>query len=448
MKIKTTLSLIGSLIISNSLLSQNIIKSEEIITSGRIRSHIPYNLVSDKTHKTVINKEGDILSLRATVKYYARSKSVPKNEFSIITKERKNIIALNTSQSLENIIVFRNNNSLKEYDKIYSSKSTNKGITVFRNYMSNSRNYLNEKFYKNNFELNSSGSIDTHQIERYKLGCGLIAIKTRSKFNKKRHLFISKTKDGKLVEIDLSKISSSFNNQNIFNGLLNTTKGVQQISSDWGIKGIFEHNNVITVFLQIKNNLLPVQIDLKTLKQQVIKNSVLSEGEFFNEHRHTTQSSGDVFYMPYSGGFVNIYSDLKPTKANMPYSFDLKLYDEKLKLITQKTLKDFYFIHHVAESSGFLIIGGYTKSKGYLGYPNPIIQIIKKSTMNITQTIVIPQKNGTVDYIGYNKTGQILIDISSPYLGYKKNENTKRVSKIIIDEIKADGTFKNNLFVH
>ena len=136
MKIKIML-LVGVLGVSSLVSSQNAVKSEEIITSGRIRSHIPYNLVSNRTHKTVINKEGDILSLRAVVKYYARSKSVPKNEFSIITKERKSIVALNTAQSIENITVFRNNNSLKNYDKIYTAKFTNKGITVFRNYMSN-----------------------------------------------------------------------------------------------------------------------------------------------------------------------------------------------------------------------------------------------------------------------------------------------------------------------
>lgn len=446
MKIKAML-LIGLLGVSNSLVSQNTVKLEEIITSGRIRSHIPYTLVSNRTHKTVINKEGDILSLRAVVKYYARSKSEPKNEFSIITKERNNIIALNTSQSIENITVFRNNNSLKDYDKIYSAKFTNKGITVFRNYMSNSRNYLNEKFYKNNFELNSNGNIDTHEIERYKLGCGLIAIKTRSKFDKKRHLFISKTQDGKLIEVDLSKISTSFNSQNIFNGLLQTSNGVQKISTDWGIKGVFEHDNIVTVFLLIKNNLLPVQIDLNTSKQIVIKSSILSEGEFFREHRYMTESSGDVFCLPFSGGFVNTYSNLRSLGANKPYLFELKLYDKNLKLVKQKTLKDFYYIHHVAESKDFLIIGGYTKSKGYMGYQNPILQIINKTTMQVTQTIVIPQKNGTVDYIGYNKTGQILVDISSPYLGYQKDSDIKRISKIIIDEIDANGKLKNNLFM-
>ncbi|WP_299123348.1 hypothetical protein [uncultured Tenacibaculum sp.] len=446
MKIKIIL-LVGLLGISNSLSSQNAVKSEEIITSGRIRSHIPYDLVSNRVHKTVINEDGGILSLRAVTKYYARSKSVPKNEFSIITKARKNIIALNTSQSLENITVFRNNSSLKDYDKIYTAKFTNKGITVFRNYMANNRNYLNEKFYKNNFESNSNGNIDTHEIERYKLGCGLIAIKTRSKFDKKRHLFISKTNDGKLIEVDLSKISNSFDSQNIFKGLLRTSNGVQKINTDWGIKAIFEHNKVVTVFLLVKNNLLPVQIDLKTSKQKVIKSSILSNGEFFREHKYMTESSGDVFYMPFSGGFVNIASDLKFTGANTPYLFELKLYDENLKLIKQKTIRDFYYIHHVAESKDYLVIGGYTKSKGYMGYQNPIIQIINKSTMKVTQTIVIPPKNGTVDYIGYNKTGQIFIDISSPYLGYQKNSDIKRVSKIIIDEIDANGKLKNNLFM-
>lgn len=445
MKIKIML-LVGLLGVSSLISSQNTVKSEEIITSGRIRSHIPYNLVSNRTHKTVINKEGDILSLRAVVKYYARSKSVPKNEFSIITKERKSIVALNTAQSIENITVFRNNNSLKNYDKIYTAKFTNKGITVFRNYMANNKNYLNEKLYKDNFELNSNGNIDSHQIEKYKLGCGFIAIKTRSKFNKKRHLFISKTNDGKLIEVDLSNISNSFNSQNIFKGLLQTSNGVQKISTDWGIKAIFEHKNVVTVFLLVKNNLLPVQVDLNTSKQKVIKSSILSNGEFFSEHRYITESSGDVFYMPFSGGFVNVASDLKFVGANTPYLFELKLYDKNLKLIKQKTLRDFYYVHHVAESKGFLIVGGYTKSKGYMGYQNPILQIINKSTMKVTQTIVIPQKSATIDYVGYNKTGQILVDISSPYLGYQKNADIKRISKTIIDEVGIDGKLKNNLF--
>lgn len=446
MKIKKVL-LVSLVCISNSILSQNTIKLQEFVTSQRMaRPYDDYKLVGNKTYKTVINKDGNILSLRKVANYNRGRFNKKKNEFSIINLKKKYMVTLNTSQSVEQISVFKNNNSLKYYDKIYSAKFTRKGITVFRNYMANNRNYLNETFYKDNFESNSDGNIDTHKIEKYKLGCGLIAIKTKSQFDKKRHLFISKTQDSKLLEVNLSKISNLFDKQNVFNGQLNTSSGTKRITTDWGIKSIFKHNNIVTVFLIVKDNLLPVQIDLNTSVQKVIKNSILSDGVYFSDNRFMNERSGDVFLLPFSGGFINTHSDLIPNELNQPYPFKLKLYDENLKLIKRKTLHDFYFVNHVMESKGYIVVGGYTKSKGYKGYQNPILQIINKSTMKITQTIVIPQKNGAIDYIGYNLTGQILVDVSSPFLGYQKNEDITRVSKIIIDEIDANGKLKNNLF--
>lgn len=439
------------------------VDAQEISTVQKRNPPYDFYYVSDKVYKTVLSNYGLLLSLRNVMSYDSRGGAAERfNEMSLMGTKLNPITSTNDidkldlnrySTNINRVKVYQNNNPLICQNTLYFYSKEKTGIAVYESFITNYEKRIHRDFFNYEFEYSNKGNIDSYSIQKFVLAPKIIALKANSKFNDVSELFVVAPHHRRnFFRLNLSEISPYFDESNIFSGTIETSQGAKKYTTSWGLKAVFRHENLITVFLTLRDNvIIPIQLDEKTMKQKLITKSIFT-GIEYDDVSVRTKFNQSIYYLPFSGGFVNCYLD-KINYGNEDKNYMLNLYDKNVKFLKSKKINQFYKINHIAEFKDYLIIGGYTKTKGYRGYPNPIVQVIRKSTMEITQTIVLPQKNGVIDCIGYatgwqyEHSDDILIDVSSPSSLSRDLERSERKSKLIIDKINKDGVFTNNLFV-
>lgn len=348
----------------------------------------------------------------------------------------------------------------KEIDVVDLNSNKSQFNTIFFSHRNSDEIDLNQVMLSNNsdipsvvtyklpyeFELNSGDDIETFLVGGPKLGNEICSFIGKSEYDFKTYLFIYDYKDkGKFDKIDLTKISPSFSNLtgqkggNIYMKYKGNKNGFPYETNIYSISNVLQNDDFIYVFLNSNNweFVLPICIAKSDFSISVKSNSFFYMGtsetdEVMKENR----SSGGYNYLPFSKEFVNYYYVSDGMKLDF---FDKKL--EKMWSLNVNDIK----IKHINEFEKFVIIGGYTESAGYKGFPNPKIIVVDKVTHSICYTKVIAKKNAMVNTINFDSNNNVIISVG----GSAKYDETDSqfYPQIIIDKLDESGKFINDLFI-
>ncbi|WP_395048867.1 LysM peptidoglycan-binding domain-containing protein [Flavobacterium sp.] len=398
--------------------------------NGDLRNAIPIdNTFENKIISYLPNFDGNSWGYRGRTYYITIG-----NTISTIQKKGSHVTNIFTNEEFqfnEDDMDFTdsyNRDSDFSLRTIHIEKQTtsNGNRIIFKKLVFNAtKNCLENQVYPlyETFEYKFNGNIETFEINSYKGGNSTFGFIAKSTYTKKNYLFVYQTTFKKLKIYDLSTLNIT--NKNIYN------------VNNCSIHSIIDDN----VFLQFGDKILPVII--KTDIGKVLENSQIRLGGY----DETLGWLGNIFSLwdksqKQLKGFVNVF----PEQFNIKnLNYKVKLYDKQFNLVWESTLSDIK-ITDIHESNGYLIIGGFTLSKGYVGFANPRIVVINKATKQITYDNVIPLKYGEINNISSDINGNIelTIDIWNVKLnGYKHDY---LVPKIILDELDSNGKFVNNLF--
>jgi hypothetical protein len=288
-----------------------------------------------------------------------------------------------------------------------------------------------------------SGNIETFKIQSWKCGNDVFAFTAYSTYTKKTHLFVATIKiseedvaTGNLAMLDLNQVKLPKD------GVFSFT--------DCTVHSIVQDGYGFTyLFLQFSDKVVPVKCfeitgnDIKI--RSTTDNVKMSLGVYWE--LPDSEWSGKVtpvydIYRNSIEGFINYYSENQDINAQ---SFKLSLYDNNFIKLWDKNLTDIK-ISQIYSHGNFIIVGGYTKSKGYVGFPNPRIMVINKTTQAITYDKTIALKNARIKNITsdfYNNI-ELTIAIWSEKKNYR--EKYQLTPTVILDKLTDAGVFKNDLF--
>lgn len=372
-----------------------------------------------------------------------------KTEFENTTI--KTIFSLNNG-NLPAKKIYQGNNKLIHRNNIFMYFEDQYRNTVFREIVipnSNYKPYVNDYKVPENIDFNENGNIQTYKVNEISIGNEIGAFMGTREGDGKKFLFVHQfIKENPYKKYDFLSNSNSFKqvqNTIFFNGVINTKNGVKYLRNEvvW-LDKIFNTDRARVAFFRTNDLdvLIPVKLN-KSGSLKVFSDTLLKS----NSKRKTKYSTAKerisgIHYMPYSGGFLNHYygSNLNPNDVTIElYSTD---FEKKLKV----TIKEFQ-VKHTIEYDNFIILGGYTESKGYVGFANPKVVVIDKTTKQITYEKTIPLKNHQVDFMNLTlNNGEILISIGSPCCKSNYDTDKNLSPQIIIDNLQSNGTFENDLF--
>lgn len=346
--------------------------------------------------------------------------------------------------------LYKNNSQIKYKNNIYSCRNKEDELILLETSFQNGLMSKREQAFKNSFELKIDGSIETYKIKDYAAGSGLILFSAQSTYSSKHKLFVGNIENQELVCISLNNLNGNFKDERSGGYFQGNYLG-ENVYSYWKPYGIFQFEKTITTFISIpipsdntKTFLMAIQINL-TDKTQKLLFTKMNLGNVFELSYYNKVNAGEIYFLNNSGGFVNVCNDGKfnsYSNINDNNTFKLDLYDKNLNEENSTLLYDFAYISSVVEKDIFLIVGGFTKTKGYLGYPNPVITVLRKSDLTVVYTKFIAQKNAMVDLIKTYENS-VYIAIS----GFFGNTDTKDDTPIIImDVLNSSGKFDNDLF--
>lgn len=352
-----------------------------------------------------------------------------------------------------NLNTYNLNNNLDELNKIYYiSRGKQIEITEYTFGGDNMSSKDNSYALPYEFELNTAdGSKETFELNNASIGNGICGFMAKSTFDKKTYIFIYDYKNkSKYTKIDVTKISNNLktysdpdNSTHInFNGDKN---GIPFKTSFNNVSAIVQNEKYIYVFISGWNfseeTVLPIKINKSNFSATVMTKSLLTRSNFRKqEFTDKSVSEDGYFYMPSSKGFLNYYKVLK----NNNYVYKLDYYNSEFNKVWESTIDDI-IINHAYESGDFIILGGYSKTSGYKGYPNPKVVVINRKTNSISYKKVIAKKNGEVSLINSDSNGNIIIAIGS-YCCQAYDTDSEFVPQIIIDKLDSKGFFQNELF--
>lgn len=338
------------------------------------------------------------------------------------------------------------NNGLNDNSKIYfSSRSGSDYIYFNEMVLQEGSNYPQIYNYELPYkiELNSDG-IETFKVWSSKIGNGLGGFLGNSTYDGKSYLFIYNYKNnGEIKKIDLVKSCamitspSTINSSAAFNfsNKLNGTEIRQYLNS---IVGIVENENYIYAFLSggEMRSILPICINKKDNSVTVKSNSI------FQTYPIEESNICGMFFMGYNylpdlKGFANYYT-------NYNDSYNVDVFNSKIEKQYTFLVNDIN-IQTINDHGNYIIIGGYTKSSGYKGYPNPKIIVINKSTKTISFSKVFTKKNACINSIYHDLNEQIIISIGSTTCQGEPETDELFIPELIVDKLNSDGRFKNDL---
>lgn len=354
---------------------------------------------------------------------------------SIETRREHNIYILNNQElppdedeNVENITDDFNHDSNFSLRTIHvKERTTSSGneIRFIKLIFNDKENCLENQVYfiPSTFEYKYNGNIETFKINSYKGGDFIFGFIATSTYTKKRYLFVYQTSYKSLKMYDLNALNII--NKSIFN------------INDCTIHSIVDDN----VFLQFRDKILPIII--KTDIAKVIENPQFRLGEY----DETLGWTGNIFSLwdksqKQLNGFVNVFSEENDINK---LNYKIKLYDKQINLVWESTLSNIK-ITDIHESEGFLIIGGFTMTQGYVGFPNPRVVVINKTTRRITYDNVIPLKNGAINNISSDINGNVEFTVDIWSAKKNKYQHFFLTPKIILDELDSNGKFVNDLF--
>jgi hypothetical protein len=371
-----------------------------------------------------------------TIRTEGRSKN-------IFTPFSNNQISYNS----ENIFVYNLNKGLNDYNKIYFMSRKSNFIEFNEMILASGDNVpkIESHTLPYEFELKNNG-IETFKIGSSTMGNGIGAFLGNSTFDGKSYLFIYDYRStNKIKKIDISRSSSllSSKSNNLSGVIFQFTPKIngQTISRYFGtLLNVVENDKYIYAFLSggDLDIVLPICID-KT------DNSVsLKTNSTFNCKAHRLEAinicgylSVGFFYLPEYRGFANYYMHGSDYQIDVyDYRID-KQYSFKLTDIVVESINDY---------GNFIIVGGYTTSAGYKGYPNPKVVVINKTTKLVTYSNVITKKNASVNSISHDIDNNLIITIGAKTCKGEPVTDDLFIPQIIVDKINENGKFKNDLF--
>lgn len=370
--------------------------------------------------------------------------NIKTSKETLLTKEMN---SNSNEHNRENINAYNLNNDLDKLNKIFKTSRDRNKTTFDEVTIDDNTGDISTKSFSvpNEFELKDNGSIETFNVINSVIGNGIIAFYAYSTFNSKVYLFIYDYNISSVYKkIDLSKYISSLTSVNqylYYRGLLNG----KNYSAQCFINSVIRNDKYTYVFFRIgQDELIPIRIDANN-NVNLINQSIFIYGKDCRNQEFTGDyvCNDGLFYLPVSQGIVNYFNN-SSYLDNKNNSSTLKVYDDNLKFNWQKSINDIV-INHVYESGNYIIVGGYTKVKGYVGYPNPRIIVINKMTKSITYDKVLPKKNSEVDFISLDVNGSILFGIGSICC---QTMDTDAAFKplIITDKLNDEGIFENDMF--
>ena len=353
-----------------------------------------------------------------------------------------------------NLNTYNFNNNLSELNSIYSLEPLGNSFRVSElSFDSNKNSYSYTDTYTipDEFELKSKdGNIETFNFRNIKIGNGICGFLAQSMYDYKTYLFIynNKSKD-KYTKIDISKISINLAVNNTKSNGVGTTFRGRRNNRDFetnlfSVSNIVQNDKYIYAFLEGGSSpriILPIKINKLNFSVQVMSESFMTMSNFRSQEFTNKPISEDgYFYMPSSKGFLNYYK----VYDNGFEGYHLDYYNAEFIKTWKSKIKDIV-INHVYESGDYIILGGYTKSQGYKGYPNPKIVVINKKTYATAYEKVIAKKNGEVGLISSDFDGNIIIAVGS-FCCQAYDTDSKFIPQIILDKLKPNGAFENDLF--
>lgn len=342
--------------------------------------------------------------------------------------------------------IYRNNCGEHKKDKIYSSfyDNTNDVLTLLETSMVNGEMRQRKQVFNGTFETKTNGAIETFEIDEYFTGTGLIIFSAISTYTNNKKLFIGKISNSKLWDIDLTELDNQFENPGRYRGVLQG-KNVYQ---SWSPYCVFnnDYNNLTTAFISInlpgtEKVLKAIQLD-ETTGDWKMSEYNFTIGSNFERYPNNWVQGGEIYFLP-SGGFCTVSRD-SDGRGVSDNTFSISYFNQKLKLKQKGTLNNFEAITYVNEVGGYIIVGGYTNTKGYLGYPNPVITVLYKGDLSVTYTKFFALKNGTVDLIRTN--GQSVFIAIAGFFGTAEERVEPVKPCIIVDKLNNAGLFENDLF--
>lgn len=312
----------------------------------------------------------------------------------------------------------------------------------------NSNPYTKDYRIKDLFELNEDGNINSYNVGKMVVGNGIGAFMGTDQLDKEKYLFLHDFSDSDpLTKIDIS--TATFNirqlqNTLLFSGSVKTKNGINQyIDEPIWLQSIINNYAHTYVFFSTNDGraLIPIQIN-KDGSANVFSDRLLnSNRKTDTKYSIEKISRSAIHYMPYSQGFLNHYyaDNVNQEKATVEY------FDKSFNPIF-KTDVEGIMIQHAYESGNYIILGGYTETKGYRGYQNPRIIVLDKNTRQITYDKVIPKKNYQVDFMTTTNEGNILFSLGTPCCKTNYDTDKQLEPQVIIDSLSKSGTFANDLF--
>lgn len=336
------------------------------------------------------------------------------------------------------------NSNLSQFNTIFFSHHNGDAIELNEIKLSNNSDIPSIETYRlpYEFELNSGNDIETFILRTATLGneiCGFIG---KSLHDDRAYLFIYDYKSkSKYRKIDLTKVSSSFSNLTSRNNShINLTYKENSIETYFqSIFDIVQNENFIYLFLMSVDRkfTLPICISKSNNSVSIKSNSLFNLGGAETDNMmNITKFTGGFNYLPFSKEFINFY------KFNNGIKLDV--YNKAIDKTWSATLNDIS-VNHINEVGNFIIIGGFTESAGYKGFPNPKIVVINKTSHNVCYSKVLTKKNAEVNSISLDSDNNIIITIGGVIR--REEKVNEFYPQIIIDKLGSDGKFINDLFI-
>lgn len=285
------------------------------------------------------------------------------------------------------------------------------------------------------FEYAKGDNIETFNFGRAKGGNGIFAFTAQSTYTKKHSIFVGEieemTTEGakvKLSKLDLSSVNAVLSKFNY-----------DECTIYSYTKDSYGCNFLI---LQFGTKVIPIRIRNSYLMAS--ENAALELGTFsenaFDGYSGVITPIYDTYGTQFKG-IVNAYTKAQDDNC----SYKVKLFDVNLQPVWETEILDMRVMSIIAQGN-YLILGGYTKNKGYVGYANPRIVVMNIKDKSITYDKVIPIKAGSVTYITSDFNHNLELVIGSWSDRKHSSSDISCTPKLILDKLTDNGIFENDLF--
>lgn len=354
----------------------------------------------------------------------------------------------NFTSRIEHFNVSNINNPKMNSDEMFVTNFENiLKLTNFKLSKNTNQSSIENLSISNSFELNNEkGDIETFSIFSTYNGnriCGFLA---KEKLSLKPYLFIyDYFNNSKYRKIDLFNVDPNFHNVKGSYTLCYKKNNDFYYARFIKISGVVQNENYIYIFLEdnIKGIVMPViinklnnkitfkkdiEINLKLYDISTKDFGIYDDMSFYNE---------GYYYLSTSKGFATFSNQLSSEKSK------IIIYDKNFQVLNSLQLNDIC-VTRINDLGNFVIITGYTKKSGYIGYSNPKIIIYDKIKKIICNSSVIKKKDSSINTLNIDENDNIIISIGHD--SYSRRFDTEYIPQVIIDRLNKDGKFENNLF--